>query len=39
MVSAILVAGHEAMVNLIASGTLALLEHPDQMEQLRQDPG
>ncbi len=34
----LLVAGHETTVNLIASGTLALLEHPEQMERLRHDP-
>ena len=34
----LLVAGHETTVNLIASGTLALLEHPEQMEKLRRDP-
>jgi cytochrome P450 len=34
----LLVAGHETTVNLIASGTLALLEHPDQMERLEGDP-
>lgn len=34
----LLVAGHETTVNLIASGTLALLDHPGQMEKLRSDP-
>jgi cytochrome P450 PksS len=34
----LLVAGHETTVNLIASGTLARLEHPDQMEKLKGDP-
>ena len=34
----LLVAGHETTVNLIASGTLALLEHPEQMERLRREP-
>ena len=33
----LLVAGHETTVNLIASGTLALLEHPEQTERLRHD--
>jgi len=34
----LLIAGHETTVNLIASGTLALLQHPDQMERLRAEP-
>ncbi len=38
MVVILLIAGHETTVNLIASGTLALLQHPDQRERLRRDP-
>ena len=38
MVFVLLVAGHETTVNLIGSGTLALLENPDQVRLLRQDP-
>jgi len=34
----LLVAGHETTVNLIASGTLALLQHPEQMEKLESAP-
>ena len=33
------VAGYENANNLIGNGTLALLRHPGQWEQLRQDPG
>ena len=34
----LLVAGHETTVNLIASGTLALMDHPGQLEELTADP-
>ena len=35
----LLVAGHETTVNLISGGTLALLQHPEQLERLRKEPG
>ena len=34
----LLVAGHETAVNLIVSGTLALLRHPEQLALLRAEP-
>ncbi len=37
MVVILLIAGHETTVNLIASGTLALLENPKELELLRSD--
>ncbi|MGH9576472.1 MAG: cytochrome P450, partial [Terriglobales bacterium] len=38
MISLLLLAGFETTVNLIGNGTLALLEHPSEMERLRSQP-
>jgi cytochrome P450 len=38
MVYLLLVAGYETTANLIGSGVLALLEHPEQLARLRSDP-
>jgi cytochrome P450 len=34
----LLIAGHETTANMISLGTLALLQRPDQVEELRNDP-
>ncbi|MGP3953969.1 cytochrome P450 [Streptomyces sp. 7N604] len=39
MARLLLVAGHEATPNMIALGTIGLLEHPHQLAELRADPG
>jgi cytochrome P450 PksS len=38
MVLLLLIAGHETTVNLISSGVLALLQHPEQLAWLRAHP-
>lgn len=38
MIFLLLIAGHETTVNLIANGTLALLQNPHPMQMLRDDP-
>lgn len=35
----LLVAGHETTANMISLGTFTLLRHPEQLDELRSDPG
>ena len=38
MILLLLLAGHDTTSNLISTGTVALLDHPDQLQRLRDDP-
>lgn len=38
LVFVLIIAGHETTVNLIGNGVLALLEHPEQLDKLKNNP-
>jgi cytochrome P450 PksS len=38
MILLLLLAGHDTTSNLIGTATVALLDHPDQLDRLRRDP-
>lgn len=39
LVRLLLIAGHETSANMISLGTLTLLHHPEQLAELKRDPG
>ena len=39
MILLLLLAGHDTTSNLISTATVSLLDHPDQLERLRTEPG